>query len=81
MEQVNLKKIDKPRARISLRNNAESVQIEDDTEFVNWAMNNREDLLRYKDPEISKTAVKQALNDGEEIPGASLVRTKSVLIK
>lgn len=81
MEQISLKKIDKPRARISLRNNAESVQIENDTEFINWAMNNREDLLRYKDPEISKSAVKQALNDGEEIPGASLVRTKSVLIK
>ena len=81
MEQISLNKIDKPKARISLRNNAESVQIENDTEFINWAMNNREDLLRYKDPEISKSAVKQALNDGEEIPGASLVRTKSVLIK
>lgn len=81
MEATDRRKIDKPRARISLRNNPESVQIENDTEFINWAMNNREDLLRYKDPEISKSAVKQALNDGEEIPGASLVRTKSVLIK
>lgn len=81
MEATDRKKIDKPRARISVRNNAESVQIEDDRAFIDWAMNHREDLLRYKDPEISKKAVKEALNEGDELPGVSLIRTKSVIIK
>ena len=81
MDAVSLKKIDKPRARISVRSNAESVRIENDKDFISWAMKNHEDLLRYKDPEISKTAVKEALSEGEEIPGASLIRTRSVIIK
>lgn len=30
---------------------------------------------------LNKTAIKQALNDGEEVPGAKLVQTRSIRIK
>lgn len=82
MEHLGTPKIETVQAKISLRNNPESVQIPDERGFIKWAQENqRDDLLTYKQPEISKTAVKSALKGGGEIPGAALVRTVSVIIK
>lgn len=82
MQNLGTPKIETVQAKISLRNNPESVQIADERGFIKWAQENqRDDLLTYKQPEISKTAVKSALKDGGEIPGAALVRTVSVIIK
>lgn len=81
MEAVKLKKIETPRALISIRNNPESVEIADEKSFIGWAQDNNDDLLRYKDPEVNKTAVKQLLKAGEEVPFAKLVRTQSLTIK
>jgi len=82
MEAAHLKKIDMPRAVISIRNNAESVEISDADRLIRWAQDtDNEFILKYRDPEISRTALKPMLKDGAEIPGASLVRTQSVIIK
>lgn len=81
MQRCGIKKIDRPRARISLRSNAESVYIPNDAALIPWLMEHAKDCLTYKSPEISKTKVKAALQGGREIPGASLVRTVSVIIK
>lgn len=81
MQACGIKKIDMPRALISLRNNAESVSIADDKALLEWLKINGDDMLNYKEPEISRSRVKTALQDGREIPGASLVRTVSVIIK
>lgn len=81
MEAVKLKKIETPRALISIRNNPESVEIADERSFITWAQNNNDDLLRHKDPEVNKTAVKQLLKAGEEVPYAKLIRTQSLTIK
>ena len=80
MKQANISKIDEPRAVISVRNNPESVEISDETEFIGWAADHDE-YLRYKTPEINKTAVKNALKSGAEIPFASLTRSQSLTIK
>lgn len=40
-----------------------------------------EQYLRYKDPEVDKTAVKKALVAGESVPGCTLVDSVSVIIK
>ena len=40
-----------------------------------------DDYLRYKTPEIDKTAVKADLQKGYKIEGASLVRKQSIIIK
>lgn len=81
MTAINLDKIKGIRATVSLRNNPESVIIDDEITFREWAiLHSRDDLLRYKDPEINKTAVKAAIKEGQDIP-ASLERTKSVVIK
>lgn len=81
MQRCGIKKIDRPRARISLRSNAESVYIPDDAALIPWLLEHADDCLSYRPPEISKTRVKDALRSGREIPGAELVRTVSVIIK
>ena len=81
LEAAKLKKIETPRAAISIRNNPESVEITDEKSFIGWAQDNNDDLLRYKDPEVNKTAVKQLLKAGEEVPFAKLIRTQSLTIK
>lgn len=81
MNKINRNKIETARAMISLRNNAESVKIADEYNFIKWAKDNDDDLLRYKEPEISKTAIKAALKDGKDIPFCSLEKTQSVVIK
>ena len=40
-----------------------------------------ERFLRFKDPELRKDDIKNALKDGYEIPGAALEETESVVIK
>lgn len=81
LEAAKLKKIETPRTAISIRNNPESVEITDEKSFIGWAQDNNDDLLRYKDPEVNKTAVKQLLKAGEKVPYAKLIRTQSLNIK
>ena len=81
MKQANISKIDEPKAVISLRNNPESVEISDENDFISWANEDHDEYLRYKAPEINKTAVKNALKSGAEIPFAALTRSQSLTIK
>ena len=82
MDAVGCTKVDEPLAKLSIRNNPESVSVADEREFIRWAQtSDRDDLLRYSMPDINKTAIKDALRSGAEIPGAQLVRTKSLIIK
>ena len=81
MNAAGKKKIESPQAVISVRNNPESVNISDEQKFIAWAEEHNDSLLIYKKPDISKTAVKAALKAGEELPGAALGRTISVIIK
>jgi uncharacterized protein (DUF2164 family) len=75
------KKIDQPLVRISVRNNAETAQFEDENAFITWAKENADNLLRYAEPEIVRTKVKEYLQAGHEIEGVKIVRTQSVIIK
>ena len=82
MINADVKKVDEPLAKLTIRQNAESVEVADELGFIDWAQrNDRDDLLRYSAPDINKTAVKDAIRSGAEIPGAQLVRTKSLIIK
>lgn len=56
-----------------------SVEVADN--FVEWAQSNeRDDLLSFKKPEVSKKAVKEAIEAGETIP-ARIVENTSMSIK
>jgi len=80
MDAIHISKIDEPRAKISIRNNAESAQIPDEKAFIDWADKQRKDLLKY-DPRIIKTAVMNAIKSGDDIPGATVGRTRSIMVR
>ena len=81
MNIAGCKKIDRPKAVISVRTNAESVCIADEKAFIGWAMQNNDSLLKYSEPEVKKTEVKNLLKSGEKVPYAKLERTQSLIIK
>lgn len=81
MDTVNETKIETDKVRISLRNNAPSVLVYDEKAFINQYKGNRDDLLKYSEPTINKTAVKDALKSGEDIAGATLESKRTVTIK
>lgn len=81
MKKVNLTKIDLPMAKLSIRNNAETAVFEDEKAFIEWAKVNKNELLRYKEPEICKTDVKKYLQSGGKIAGVTLGRSQSLIIK
>lgn len=81
MNATNRVKIDRPMGCASVRNNAESPHFADEEKFIMWAIANADDLLTYPQPKISKNAVKDYIRAGGEIPGVTLERSQSVIIK
>lgn len=82
MQQVGRSEIKSTDVKISIRNNAESVQFDDEEQFIRLCLaRGKDNYLRYKDPELNKTAIKKALQAGEEIDGAHLIRTQSLTIR
>ena len=81
MRAIGVKKIDMPRARLTLRLNPESVEIENEQALIHWAQEHDDSILKYSDPEIKKNDVKSLLRMGEQIPYAHLLRKESLTIK
>lgn len=83
MQLTDTKIIETPSCKVSIRSNPESVILTGpETELLAWAVSNgRSDLYTVKEPEISKTGIKKALKNGDEIPFAALERTQSLNIK
>lgn len=77
---LNGEKFKTPRVAVSYRS-VKSVQIQDDAALIAWAEQNDDSLLSYKDPTISKTAVKEAIEAGREIPGATIETKNQIIIK
>lgn len=73
-------KFSSARAAISFRK-SESVEFANQDLFVVWASEAHNHLLSYKQPEPNKTAIKQALKAGVQLPGAMLVERQNIAIK
>lgn len=67
-----------PKVACSFR---KSVSTEIDDGFVEWAKANDASLLKYKEPDVDKTAVKKAIQDGAEFELARLVEKQNLQIK
>lgn len=70
---LNGEKFKTTRASVTFRA-TEKVEIDD-------IMQLDENFLRYKEPEADKTAIKEAIKAGQEVAGATLVSSTSVIIK
>ena len=72
------KKFSTSRCVVSFRHTKKCVVCDN---FVEWAQKNgRDDLLTYKDPSVSLTAVKTALESGDNVP-AEIIDNISVGVK
>ena len=58
-----------------------SRSVEPDDGFLDWAMTNGEEYLRYKAPEPDKTKIKAAIDAGAEIPHVQIVEKVGVTVK
>lgn len=58
-----------------------STAVDIEPDFIEWAQNNADGLLTYKEPEPNKTAIKDALKAGAEIPFAGMVERQNISIK
>ena len=81
MHAVGRIKIDTPRARLNIRKNAESLVVDDELRFIEWAQSNKNDLLKYALPEIRKTDTKKMIQSGQKLPFVHLTRPESLIIK
>ena len=60
---------------------SERVMIDNETDFIEWAMHNNEALLSYKTPTINKTAIKKAIADGAKLDGVRIESRENIQIK
>lgn len=80
LQRVGIDKMETARNKIIFRK-SESIEIGDESAFIAWAENKRDDLLTYSAPKVNKTAIKKALKDGDEIVGAQIVVKQHLQIK
>lgn len=74
MEQLNLKSLDFINQKVTLKNNPPSVKINDEELIPEKFKKEKVSIV------IDKTAIKKAIQDGEEVIGAELVVGKTLLI-
>ena len=79
-EALGGQKFSTPRAAVSYHRST-SLEIDDEESFAQWCQENRPDLLRQPKPEINRQAVREALENGEELWGAGLKENENLIIK
>ena len=82
LEALNGGKLKTARCNV-YQTHSQRVNIEDEGKLVSFlkTLNEPEQFLRFKEPEIRKDEIKKALKEGTIIPGAALEETESVVIK
>ena len=74
-------KLKTPLVTVSYRA-SEAVEITDEDAVRHFGeVSGHDEILKYKPPEISKTEIKQFLQDGVEVPGAVIESRVSTIIK
>jgi len=69
------------RVSIVFRRSAGRVVVQDEARLIEWAKAHHDDLLNFKEPEIKKSAVKAAIQGGEDIPYASIDTTPTMSVR
>ncbi|MBQ1792979.1 MAG: siphovirus Gp157 family protein [Oscillospiraceae bacterium] len=75
-------KLKTPRCNVYYTYNTK-VAVADEGKLINFlkTLEEPDQFLRFRDPELRKDEIKKALKDGYHIPGAKLEETESVVIK
>lgn len=67
-----------PRVALTWRK-SQAVCVDDG--FIEWAKEHGDEYLKFKEPEISKSAIKDAIKDGKEFEFARIVENSNLQIK
>ena len=78
LEVAGMKKIETARNRISFRKSVQ-VDVQDENSFMKSPES--ENYLIYSAPKIDKTAIKEAIKAGIQVPGCQLVERQNLQIK
>lgn len=81
MKVIGRSKVDMPYAVVSIRNNAPSLIVDNEAEFVGWAQENNDSLLEYIMPKVKKNDVKKLCKNGEAIPFVHMESKQSLSVK
>lgn len=80
MQAVGTDKIKTGVFAVTVRKNPEKLEVADMDAFMAWAEQNAPDLIKVT-KSVNNTAVRQALKDGVEVPGAEMVATTGIAIR
>lgn len=64
-----------------IQKNTPSIQITDETIFIEWAKRHNDSFLTFKSPTINKKAVMEELKEGKTVFGAQIVQGESLRIR
>lgn len=78
---MGLKSVKTARNAISVRQAVPQVIVENEDQFVAWATMEHEEFLKITPPAPNKTAIRDALKNGEELPGAKLEAKPYITIR
>lgn len=74
-------KFETAKVRLTFRSSTR-VEISDEVTLLDWLeRHNKENCIKYKMPEISRSEVGKLLKDGEEVPGAILAEYSNLQVK
>lgn len=74
-------KFETSRVRLSWRKSKSVQLLIPESDFVRWAKEVKPELLTYKEPSVSKSAIREAIEAGEEIIAATIVENSNLQIK
>lgn len=75
-------KFESARCVVSFRKTPPAVEIDDVRATADWlASAGYDDCLKYRDPEIKKTELRELINGGTVVPGCRVVQRQSMTIK
>ena len=80
VQAAGLAKVDRPRATLSFRK-SKGVKIDDEEGFILWAEEAGQSRFLNMKTTVNKTAIRDALKAGDELPGAVLEERQSLQIK
>lgn len=80
MDRIGASKIETARNVIKVSVSHPTV-IRDEAAFLKWAQENGSDLLSFKQPTPDKTAIKDAIAEGREVPFCYIDDKKNICIK
>ena len=71
-------KFSTPRVALTWRK-SQTVSVDDG--FMEWALKNGDEYLKYKEPEVSKSTIKEAIKEGKEFEFARIIENSNLQIK